>query len=124
MKNSKVLVKEVKITYKSDHQRDTKVTHNSAAENLASRIFNEQDEDISTICIFLNNSNMYKGVECRKKTRNFTSKTLIKKALITNSTAIIIAYKDHSCKIEKLIQNLKKETEMFNLRVLDHFRSY
>jgi len=124
MKNSEVLVKEVRITYKSDHDRDTKITHNSAAENLATRIFKEQDEDINTACIFLNNNNMYKGVECRRKTRNFTSKTIIKKALRTNSTAIIIAYKEHTCKIEKLVQALKEDSQMFNIRVLDHFKSY
>lgn len=111
-------IREVSIQYKSGLTERKKVNTQDMAIELSKEILKKY-ESTNLVALYFDNSLNFKGeIPFDEKDGN-CCKNIIKKALVTNSINIILAFKKENEYVSKVNSILKSHSDDFNINLMD-----
>lgn len=127
------IVNEIKLSYSRKGNSEKLVNNSFDAVDIFRQHFNTDEIDYreSFFALYLNQAHKVLGI--RKISESGISSTIVdvriilQAALLSNASAIIIAHNHPSGNLKpsaediKVTQNIKKASELFNIKLLDHF---
>jgi DNA repair protein RadC len=127
------IVNEIKITYTRQGNSEKKITNSNDAVSVFRQHFDSDEIDYreSFYALYLNQANNVLGIkkisECGISSTIVDVRIIMQAALLSNASAVILAHNHPSGNLKpsaediKVTQNIKKASELLNIRLLDHF---